>query len=133
MTEFVFDALTGEPLKEGEPDQLDWSTYGTIPVDLDGDGCHELVRGRASRNGEVIDREGRVVSSVGAAVAMACKCIEHPGEQLLAYYPDGTVRIWGDRNAQDSAQALARYAHPFYRDAQRLFGVGYNLTILGGV
>ena len=37
-------------------------------------------------------------------------------------------RIWGDRNAEDSSQALARYAHPFYRAGQRLFGVGYNLT-----
>jgi hypothetical protein len=64
---------------------------------------------------------------------MACKCLDRPGEQLLAYYPDGTVRIWGDRNAEDSPQALARYAHPFYQSSQRLFGVGYNLTVLGGL
>jgi hypothetical protein len=133
MTEFVFDALTGEMLKEGEPEQLDWSTYGTIPVDLNGDGSHELVRGRASRNGEILDRHGAVLGGVGAPVAMASKFLDRPGEQLLAYYPDGTVRVWGDRNAEDSPQALARYAHPYYWSSQRLFGVGYNLTLLGGL
>jgi hypothetical protein len=133
MTEFVFDALTGEPLREGDPDALEWSTYGTIPVDLNGDGLHELVRGRASRNGEVLDGRGRVLGSLGAPVAMACKFLDRPGEQLLAYYPDGAVRIWGDPNAVDTPQALARYAHPFYQSCPRLFGVGYNLTVLGGV
>jgi hypothetical protein len=133
MTEYIFDALTGKPLREGESGALEWSTYGTIPVDLNGDGCHELVRGRASRNGEVLDRRGHVLGSLGAPVAMACKFLDRPGEQLLAYYADGTVRAWGDRNAHDSPSARARYAHPFYQSAQRLFGVGYNLTVLGGV
>jgi hypothetical protein len=133
MTEFILDALTGELLREGEPEALDWSTYGTIPADLDGNGVHELVRGRASRNGEVLDRHGTVLGTVGAPVAMACKFLDRPGEQLLAYYPDGTVRAWGDQNAQDTPRALARYAHPFYRSSQRLFGVGYNLTVLGGI
>jgi hypothetical protein len=64
---------------------------------------------------------------------MACKFLDRHGEQLLAYYADGTVRVWGDRNAEDSPQALARYAHPFYPSGQRLFGVGYNLAVLGGV
>jgi hypothetical protein len=127
VDEFAFDALTGEPVR------LPFSTYGTIPVDLSGDGLHELVRGRASRDGNVLDRHGRPVGTLGAAVAMACKFLDRPGEQLLAYYPDGTVRAWGDRNAQDSPQALARYAHPFYRANRRLFGVGYNLTVLGGL
>lgn len=133
MTEFVFDALSGAPIKQGAPDQLDWSTYGTIPVDLNGDGRHELVRGRASRNGEVLDREGDVLGSLGAAVAMACKCLDRPGEQVLAYYPDGWVRVWGDRCAEDGEAAQARYAHPFYRANRRLTGTGYNLTVLGGI
>jgi hypothetical protein len=127
MTEFVFDALSGEP--------VDWgaSTYGTLPVDLNGDGCHELVRGRASRDGQVLDRRGHVIADLGAPVAMACKFLDRPGEQLLAYYAGGTIRVWGDRNARDSPQALARYAHPFYRANRRLLGVGYNLTVLGGL
>lgn len=99
-------------------------------VDLKGNGFHELVRGRASRNGEVLDRHGQVLGSLGAPAAMACKFFDRPGEQLLTYYVDGMVRVWGDRNAEDSPQALARYAHPFYQSGQRLSGVGYNLTVL---
>jgi hypothetical protein len=127
MDEFAFDALTGEPT------DLGFSTYGTIPVDLNGDGRHELVRGRASRDGEVLDRHGNLIGDIGAPVAMASKFLDRPGEQLLAYYPDGVVRVWADRNAQDSPDALARYARPLYEANQRLTGVGYNLPNLGGM
>jgi hypothetical protein len=125
--EFVFDALTGEP----QP--LPFSVYGTLPVDLDGDGHHELVRGIPGLDGAVLDRKGNVVGSVGGPVAMLSKFVDHAGEQLLAYYPDGTVRVWADRNAEDSVVAQARYGHPLYRANQRLTGVGYNLVNLGGV
>ena len=127
IDEFTFDALTGEPI------DLGFSTYGTIPVDLNGDGHHELVRGRASRDGEVLDRHGRLIGDIGAPTAMASKFLALPGEQILAYYPDGTLRIWADRNARDTEKALARYARPFYAANQRLTGVGYNLSNLGGL
>jgi hypothetical protein len=127
MTEFSWDALSGEPLEMG------FSTYGTIPVDLNGDGCHELVRGRASRDGGVLDRWGSVIGHIGAPAAMASHFLDRPGEQIMAYYADGHVRVWGDRHAQDGDLALARYAHPLYRANQRLTGVGYNLTALGGI
>jgi hypothetical protein len=127
MDEFAFDALTGEPL------DLGFSTYGTIPVDLNGDGRHELVRGRASRDGEVLDRHGNPIGDIGGPTAMASKFLDRPGEQLLAYYPDGMLRVWADRNAQDSPEALARYARPLYGANQRLTGVGYNLSNLGGM
>lgn len=107
--EFVFDVMTGEPR------DLPFSVYHTIPVDVNGDGLHELVRGIPGGNGDVLDRDGNVVGSVGGPVAMACKFLDRPGEQLLAYYPDGAVRVWGDRNAEDTDAALARYAHPFYQ------------------
>lgn len=127
IEEFAFDALTGYPV------ELPFKSYGTIPVDLNGDGYHELVCGRASRGGKVIDRHGNVIAQLGAAVAMASKCMSWPGEQLLAHYPDGTVRVWGDRNACDVPDALARYEHPFYTANQRASGVGYNLAVLGGL
>jgi len=127
IDEFAFDALTGEPMA------LPWSSYGTFPIDLDGDGKHELVRGRASRDGEVMDGQGRTIGKLGAAVAMACKFLDLPGEQMLAYHADGTIRVWGDRNAADCPAALERYAHPFYRANQRVFAVGYNLNVLGGL
>jgi len=133
--EFLFDALTGEPYP---PEGIGTfgrgiSVYQTIPVDLDGDGNHELVRGIAGSDGEVLDRHGRVCGSVGGPVAMASKFLDHPGEQVLTYHPDGCVRIWADRDARDTDEALARYRNPFYEANQRLTGVGYNLVNLGGL
>jgi hypothetical protein len=125
--EFTFDALTGQ----AHP--LPFSVYQTIPVDVDGDGYHELVRGVPGGNGEVIDRRGQVLGSVGGAVALASKFLDRPGEQILSYHPDGTVRVWGDANAGDSPEALARYAHPFYDANQRLSSSGWNTWVLGGL
>jgi len=125
--EFVFDALTGEPRS------VPFSVYRTIPVDLNGDGYHELVRGVAGGDGEVLDRNGRTLGSVGGPIALASKFMDHAGEQVLSYHPDGTVRVWADRNAMDTDAALARYAHPFYATNQRLSSVGYNLTVLAGL
>jgi hypothetical protein len=125
--EFTFDALAGEPYA------LPFSVYGTLPVDLDGDGFHELVYGIPGQDGAIVDGDGTHLGNVGGPVAMLSKFMDHPGEQLLAYYPDGILRIWGDREAEDSSQALARYAHPLYAANQRLTGVGYNLVNLGGL
>ena len=92
--EFTFDAVTGEE------HPLPFSTYGTRPVDLDGDGYHELVRGMAGQNGEVFDRHGNAIGSVGGPTALIGSILDRPGEQILTYYPDGTVRVWADRNAR---------------------------------
>ena len=116
-----------------EEHTLSFSVYGTLPVDLNGDGYHELVRGIPGQDGAVLDRRGNALGCVGASVAMLSKFLDHPGEQLLAYHPDGTLQVWGDRKAQDSRQALARYTHPLYAANQRLTGVGYNLPNLGGL
>ena len=127
MEEFAWDAATGARI------ELPFSTYRTVPVDLDGDGRHELVRGVASGNGQVLDRTGTVVADLGGAVALASKLVDHPGEQLLSYNGDGHLVLWADRAAQDSPTARARYAHPFYRTAERLSATGSNLGILGGL
>ena len=124
---FVWDALTGEPYN------LPFDVYGTLPVDLNGDGYHELVYGIPGQDGTVIDRHGNKVGSVGAPVAMLSKFLDLPGEQILAYSPDGTIRVWADRNAEDRAEAIARFSHPLYRANQRLGGVGYNVNVLGGL
>jgi hypothetical protein len=125
--EFTFDVLTGEPVA------LPFSVYGALPVDLNGDGYHELVRGLPGHSGQVLDRLGDTVGSVGGPVAMLSKFMDHAGEQLLAYSPDGTLRVWADRNAEDGDLARARYTHPIYAANQRLTGVGYNLVNLGGL
>lgn len=127
MDEYTFDAETGAE------HPLGFSVYRTIPVDLDGDGYHELVRGMPAGDGLVFDRHGREIGNVGGLVAMASKFLDLPGEQLLSFRPDGTVQMWADRNAEDRPEALRRYANPYYAACQRLYGVGYNLYILAGL
>jgi hypothetical protein len=125
--EFVWDALTGEPY------ELPFPVYGTLPVDLNGDGYHELVYGIPGQDGTVVDRHGAEIGSVGAPVAMLSRFLDRPGEQILAYQADGTVRVWSDCNAQDRPEATRRYEDPLYRVNQRLGGVGYNIHVLGGL
>jgi hypothetical protein len=132
FAEFNYDALTGEPCT------LSFVARSTYPVDINGDGYHELVRsfqcGADLAEGEVLDREGRILGNVGSAVAMASKIVNHPGEQLLAFHPDGLIQVWGDRNAQDSPQALARYAHPFYTANQRTTAnSNHNCIVVAGI
>ncbi|WP_240415164.1 hypothetical protein [Paenibacillus periandrae] len=125
--EFTFDASSGQPY------ELPFSVYRMVPVDLNGDGYHELVRGIPGGDGEVLDRSGRSYGKVGGSVAMASHFLDMPGEQLLCFYPDGMIRIWADANAKDSEQALARYSHPYYISSQRLTAVGYNLCLMSGI
>jgi hypothetical protein len=127
MDEFTFDIATGQPYP------LDFSIYRTIPVDVNGDGYHELVRGMPAGDGELLDRNGRSIGSVGGTVAMASKFLDLPGEQILSFRSDGIVQIWADRNARDSEFASERYANPYYEACQRLYGVGYNLYIITGL
>lgn len=127
MTEFTFDALSGRPI------DLGFSTYRSMPVDLNGDGYHELVRGRAGGNGEVLDRHGQVIGNIGTPVAMAGKYLDHPGEQMLAYDPSGILTMWADAHATDTEVARQRYAHPFYRHNIKASSTGWNLGLLGGI
>ena len=64
---------------------------------------------------------------------MASKFMDLPGEQVLCYYPDETIKIWADKNAGDSYIAKMRYSNPYYIAAQKLTANGYNLVNLGGV
>jgi hypothetical protein len=127
VEEFTYEAFTGRPV------DLGFSAYTTIPVDLNGDGRHELVKGYFEGDGTVLSADGEVVGNVGGLSAMASKFMDLPGEQVLSFSPDGIVRIWADRNAHDSPAALRRYAHPFYQANQRLTSSGYNLFNLGGI
>ncbi len=127
LSEFTYNALSGEPYT------LPFSAYRMIPVDLNGDGYHELVRGAPSGNGEVIDRFGNAIGNVGGPVALASKFFDYPGEQILSYSEDGVLHIWADQNAKDSETAKARYNHPFYKANQRIMANGYNWWVLSGI
>jgi hypothetical protein len=124
---FTWHALTGERC------ELPFDVYGTLPVDLNGDGYHELVRGIPGQDGTVLDRHGQVLGSIGAPAAMLGHVLDRPGEQILAYHADGRIDVWGDRRAEDHPRARARYQGPLYRANQRLGAVGYNVQVLGGL
>jgi len=108
---FAYDALNGTEYS------LPFDAYGTIPVDLNGDGRHEIVRGLpvGDNPGEVLDRFGNNVGTVPGYVAMARKFADLPGEQMLVYNSQGVVSLIGDKNAEDSQSAKNRYSSPFYR------------------
>jgi hypothetical protein len=127
VDEFTYQAFSGKK------HPLPFSIFCTLPVDLNGDGIHELIRGLAEGNGDILDNKGRIIGNIKGSAAIASKLFDRPGEQILSYHPDGTVRIWADRNAQDTAEALRRYSHPFYRASQKLTATGYNIVNLGGI
>jgi len=124
---FTWAALTGQR------HELPFDPYGTLPVDLNGNGYHELVRGIPGQDGTVLDRYGHVLGSVGGPAAMVGKLLDRPGEQILTYRSDGAIQVWGDRNAEDDAATCARCAGVLYRANQRLGAVGYNVQVLGGL
>ena len=125
--EFVYDALTGEERS------LPFSTYRTVPVDLNGDGYHELIRRGGGNIGEVLDRHGNVLAELPGPISMASKFMDRAGEQVLTWTRDGVVQAWADADAEDTPEALARYALPFYQTNQRLSATGTNLSVLGGL
>lgn len=129
LDEYGWDAYSGEAY------EFEYPVYSTLPVDIDGDGRHELVYREFGRGGRVIDRDGTVVGRIDANVARCqpSKFLDHPGEQVVTYTDHGTVRVWGDARASDTEDAIERYEHPYYRKAQRLSAVGYNWRNLGGL
>jgi hypothetical protein len=139
--EYFWDPFTGERQTPA------FSAFERLPIDIDGDGLHELI-GSNSKQAEpnVIDATGRILGTMpdGSRVVHVSKLVPTlPGEQVVAFTADGRVRLIGCRPdadprpgaglAVDTAAAKARYAHPFYRRNRQLTAVGYNLNTLGGL
>jgi hypothetical protein len=127
VEEFTYDVETGKPV------DLGYRLMDTIPVDINGDGLHELVRGTSEGNGDVLTADGSVVGNVQGMVAMASRFLDRPGEQVLSYDWEGTVRAWYDVNAIDSPGLKRRLAVPAYKRSQRLTAVGYNVCPMAGL
>ena len=51
----------------------------------------------------------------------------------LLYYPDGTVKIFGDVNAEDSDAALRRYGTSYYQRNQYARNIENNICMHGGI
>ncbi|HBH85490.1 MAG: hypothetical protein A2X05_17875 [Bacteroidetes bacterium GWE2_41_25] len=126
-------ALGSHVTPVGQPVSLGFDIYTTIPVDINGDGIHELVKGYFEGNGDLIDSKGKILGNIGGLSAMACKFTPAQGEQILSYSKDGWIKIWADVNAKDNQKALNRYANPFYKRNRIQTGNGYNLFTLGGI
>ena len=126
VEEFAWDLLSGEPI------DLPYSVYQSLPVDIDGDGIHELVR-PGEPGSEIIDKEGNVLSSLGGGVVIVGKLFNLPAEQVVCSYGDGTVKVWADLDAEDSNEAKSRYGHHFYKANRKLTATGYNKVNLGGI
>jgi hypothetical protein len=71
-------------------------------VDVDGDGYHELVRGIPGGDGVLFDHHGAERARLGGTVGLTGKFAARPGEQVLTYHADGTVRVWADLEAADT-------------------------------
>lgn len=130
VEEFTYDALTGKRVI------VPFKLFETIPVDLDGDGYHEFVRAHGEQGDrKVFSITGEELAFLGegAYLAMGSKFLDLPGEQILCYHSDGTIRIWADTQAEDSSIALKRYASPYYKLCQRQTANGVNLVNLGGL
>lgn len=122
--EYFYEAFTGKRL-----DPPFEGFIGALPVDINGDGIHELFAG-----GKLHSYDGSVVDlPMAGGLILASKLADHPGEQLLTIDGAGTVRLWADRNAEDNEVARWRYAHPFYKRNQKLTASGSNNRNLGGL
>lgn len=127
VVENTYEAFTGKKI------DLGFKVYTSIPVDLNGDGIHELVKGYFEGDGSVMDNQGNVIGNIGGNSAIASKFATLPGEQILSYSKDGKIKIWADKNAEDTPESKKRYDHPFYKINQKQTGNGYNLFTLGGI
>lgn len=133
--EFTYLAKTGERYP------LPFARYDTLPVDLDGDGLHELAglhrtderHKESSYDRLVVDRKGEEVAVVEGSIAIGSKFLDRPGEQLLTWTPDGRIHVYADRNARDNPTVKRRCQSHAYRLNQRLTAVGYNKVLLCGL
>lgn len=121
--EFYFDAYTGAPMEWKLPVKGSMMT----PIDLNGDGYHELLTVSGPEKGRLFDRNGTELARIDGTLLRSGKLVEHPGEQLMMYQP-GEPAVWilADEDAADGEIIRMRYATGYHRFMQKLTATGYN-------
>ena len=121
--DFYFDAVTGEPLSCPLP--FKGSEY--MPVDFNGDNHHEFYAISGADAGWVRNADGEFLAYLGGEQVRSGKLLAHPGEQIMLFYPqDGTVRVWGDAEAEEVPAFSKRYESTYHSLMQHFMGTGYN-------
>lgn len=117
---WVFDAFTGKEVS------VPFNPLG-FPLDFNGDGVHEILVGS-----DIIDNTGKKWGSIGkdAKVITINKLTNLPGEQIFAYYPDGTVKLWADKNGHETAETQRAFNSRYYQRNIQMTGVGYMYRFL---
>ncbi len=117
---WVYDAFTGKEVS------VPFNPMGS-PLDFNGDGIHEILV-----DGEITDGAGKKWGSIGekATVITTNKITGLPGEQILAFYPDGTVKLWADRNGADTPDTEKAFGSRYYQRNNQTTGVGYMYRFL---
>lgn len=105
--EYHYDALTGAEV------HLPYSLNGMQPVDVNGDGYHELVYQNGNRS-VIINRKGEELASFEGKAILVGKLVDLPGEQIVIL-DQGELKLLTNINANDCAFALERYKNPVYK------------------
>ncbi len=121
--EYHYNILTGETLP-----LLFKGASSAHPVDFNGDGIHELID-----KSKLVDVNGARYSLKGRISHISKFMAAYPGEQIITWEDGGVIRVWANAKGEDSPEAKARYANPFYRSNQRMSAVGSNTDNLGGI
>jgi hypothetical protein len=130
IEEYVWDPFTGKRVP------VDLSLYERWPVDINGNGIHELVGSGDGTDGKLLTYKGVEIANFGddaQAIIISKILTGKDGEQIVLFYPDGRIKIVYDRNAKDTPVAKKRYSHPFYLRNQKQSAVGHNIMLLGGI
>jgi hypothetical protein len=129
VEEFLWEPFTGKRVNK------EFSLYERLPVDINGNGVHELIGSGDRTDARLLTSNGAEVADFGddARAALISKFLPKDGEQLLLWYSDGTIKIVYDNHARDNSAAKTRYANPFYIRNQKQSAVGHNLILLGGI
>ncbi|MBQ7152861.1 MAG: hypothetical protein IJR83_02865 [Clostridia bacterium] len=123
---YFYDAITGKDIDYHTPIEA----YHLMPVDINGDGYHELVAYDCPQDGTVWDRHGNKIGYVGRGAILSGKLLPgYAGEQLMVRKEgdNSALQIMADLDAVDGDIIKYRYSHPFLDFMQRkMTATGYN-------